>query len=239
MKKLVVITGASSGIGQAMARKFSEEGCPLLLLARRVELIEAMKIPNALCRRVDVLDRGSFEKAVKEAEAIYGSVDCLINNAGMLLLGDPAEQSPDEWDKMLSVNVKGLLNGIQIVLKSMRNRQTGTIINISSLAGKKAYPKHAVYSGTKFAVNGISENIRWESANDNVRIILLSPGAVETALITHGSDEAAITNYQNWKRDIGGVIGANDVANAAFYAYNLPQNVCIRDLTIAPTKQMN
>lgn len=239
MKKLVVITGASSGIGQAIAKKFSKEGHPLLLLARRVELMEQMNLPNTLCKKLDVLDLESFKKTIKEAEDVYGKVDCLINNAGMLLLGDPSVQDPKEWDQMFDVNVKGLLNGIQTVLPSMKERQTGTIINMSSLASRKAYPKHAVYCGTKFAVNGISENIRWEVANDNVRVIVIAPGAVETELITHGSDKAAINNYKNWKENVCAAISTSEIADVTFYSYNLPQSVCIREVYIAPTKQMN
>lgn len=239
MKKLVVITGASSGIGKALAEKFSKEGHPLALFARRVELLEEMNLPNSICRKVDVTKIEDFRKAIEDAEKEYGSIDCLINNAGMLLLGDASIQDPEEWTTMIDLNIKGLLNGTHLVLKNMRERKDGTIINISSLAGKRPYPKHSVYSGTKFAVNGISESIRWESANDNVRVICVSPGAVETTILTKGTDNVAIDNYKNWKQDIGGVLTVKVIADSIFFAYNLPQSVCIRDLVIAPTKQMN
>ena len=161
-KPLVVITGASSGIGQATAKLLSERGHALLLLARRVELMEALNLPNTLCRAVDVTDRQSFQAAVKEAEQQFGPVDAIINNAGIMLLGNIENQNPDEWTQMLDVNVKGLLNGIYAVTDGMIKRNAGTIINISSVAGRKTFPNHVAYVGTKFAVHGLSENLREE-----------------------------------------------------------------------------
>lgn len=156
MKKLVVITGASSGIGEAIARRLSAEGHPLLLLARRVERLEALNLPNTLCARVDVTEQASFEAAIANAEAEFGPADALINNAGVMLLGQIDTQDASEWKRMFDVNVLGLLNGMQAVLAPMKARNTGTIINISSIAGKKTFPDHAAYCGTKFAVHAIS-----------------------------------------------------------------------------------
>ena len=238
-KKLVVITGASSGFGAAIAKQLSEQGYPLLLLARRLDKLEAMDLDNAICCQVDVSDRAAFEAAIEKAEATYGAVDCLINNAGVMLLSALEDQDSQEWETMFSTNVMGLMHGMQIVLRKMKARQEGTIINISSVAGVKTYEEHAAYSGTKFAVHGISESVRWEMAPHNVRVITISPGAAETELLDHVSSDAIRDDYKAWKKSIGGVITAKDVADAVVFAYQLPQSVCIRDLVITPTKQQN
>lgn len=164
VKPLVAITGASSGIGAATAQKFSEQGHPLLLLARRVERLEALNLPKAICAKVDVTDLEGLKEAIKKSEETYGPVGCLVNNAGVMLLGQVSTQKPAEWQKMLDVNVQGILNGIHAVLKGMIERKDGTIINISSVAGRKTLANHAAYCGTKFAVHAITENIREEVA---------------------------------------------------------------------------
>lgn len=237
MKKLVVITGASSGIGEAIARHLSAEGHPLLLLARRVERLEALNLPNTLCARVDVTEQASFEAAIANAEAEFGPADALINNAGVMLLGQIDTQDASEWKRMFDVNVLGLLNGMQAVLAPMKARNTGTIINISSIAGKKTFPDHAAYCGTKFAVHAISENVREEVAASNVRVTTIAPGAVETELVSHITSDAIKTGYDAWKQEMGGVLDADDVARAVVFAYQQPQNVCIREIALAPTKQ--
>ncbi|ELJ8821073.1 SDR family oxidoreductase [Vibrio parahaemolyticus] len=237
MKKLVVITGASSGIGEAIARRFSEEGHPLLLMARRVERLEALNLPNTLCEKVDVTDQASLITAIEKAEAQFGPADVLVNNAGVMLLGQIDTQDAAEWKRMFDVNVLGLLNGMHSVLASMKARNSGTIINISSIAGKKTFPDHAAYCGTKFAVHAISENVREEVAASNVRVTTIAPGAVETELLSHTTSQDIKDGYDAWKVDMGGVLAADDVARAVMFAYQQPQNVCIREIALAPTKQ--
>ncbi|MGR5117939.1 SDR family oxidoreductase [Vibrio astriarenae] len=237
MKKLIVITGASSGIGEAIARRLSEAGHPLLLLARRVERLEALNLPNTLCEKVDVTEQASFEAAIAKAEAKFGPVDGLVNNAGCMLLGQIDTQDASEWKRMFDVNVLGLLNGMQSVLAPMIANNHGTIINISSIAGKKTFPNHAAYCGTKFAVHAISENVREEVAAANVRVTTIAPGAVETELLSHTSSQEIKDGYDAWKEDMGGVLAADDVARAVEFAYSQPQNVCIREIALAPTKQ--
>ena len=180
MKSLVVITGASSGIGEELARTFSSLGHPLLLVARRVDRLEALQLPDTICAKVDVTDAAAFKAAVESAEEKYGAVDLLVNNAGVMQLGQIDTQDASEWKTMYDVNVLGLLNGMQTVLAGMKERQTGTVINISSIAGKKTFGNHAAYCGTKFAVHAVSENVREEVASSNVRVITIAPGAVET-----------------------------------------------------------
>ena len=234
---LVVITGASSGIGEAIAKQMSEKGHPILLLARRLERLEALDLPNTMCRKVDVTDREAVKAAIAEAEAQFGPVNCLVNNAGVMLLGQASEQDPSEWDTMLDVNVKGLLNGIHCVVNSMRERKAGTIINVSSIAGFKGFPSHMAYCGTKYAVHGLSETLREEVADDNVRVMIISPGAVETELLGHTTSDDIKSGYEDWKSSIGGAIAANDIANCVSFAYGQPQNVCVREIVVAATRQ--
>lgn len=237
-KPLIIITGASSGIGEATARHFSAAGHPLLLLARRLERMQALNLPDTLCRAVDITDRQALLAAVAEAEAQFGSADALVNNAGVMLLGLMHEQDPAQWEQMLDVNVKGLLNGVHAVASGMIARSHGTIINVSSVAGRKTFPNHVAYVGSKFAVHGISENLREELSPHNVRVVTIAPGAVETELLGHTTDEAIKSGYQAWKADMGGVVlSAEDVASAIAYAYQQPQHVCIREIVLAATRQ--
>ena len=129
-KPLVVVTGASSGIGAATAQAFAADGHPLLLLARRLDRMEALKLPNAMCRAVDVRDRAAVERAVAEAEVKYGPTDCLFNNAGIARLGDITKQAPAEWDEMIDINVNGMMNGVHAVMSGMIARQA----SVTSLA---------------------------------------------------------------------------------------------------------
>ena len=236
-KPLVVITGASSGIGKAAAIKFSQEGYPLLLLARRLDRLEALELPDALCRRLDVTDLAGFKAALEEAEDKYGPTDCLISNAGILRLGKADRQDPQEWQQMFNTNVLGLLNGIHLVLAGMRQRKSGTLINISSVAGRKNYMNHAGYCGTKFAVHAIGEGIREEVADDNVRVVTIAPGIVETEILDHTTCAEALQEYRDYKKEIGGGISSADTAEAIWYAYRQPQSVCIREIVLAPTRQ--
>ena len=238
MAKLVVITGASSGIGRATALRLSQAGHPLLLLARRIDKLEALNLPQSLCRKVDVTDLVSFQAAVNEAEAKFGPVDLIVNNAGVMLLGNAVTQNPQEWQQMLNVNVMGVMNGVKTVLAGMVTRNSGTIINISSIAGRKTFPDHAAYCATKFAVHALSENIRGEIAGSNVRMTVIAPGVVETELLSHTTDNSIIDNYNSWKANtIEQGLNPDDIARAIEFAYSQPQNVCLRDIVIAATKQ--
>lgn len=237
-KPLVVITGGSSGIGVATARLFSSHGHPLLLLARRLDKMQSLDLPNTLARSVDVTDRNALDAAVREAEDRFGPADAIVNNAGVMLLGDVTRQDPKEWDGMIDVNIKGVLNGVHAVASGMVARKHGTIINISSVAGRKTFPNHVAYVGTKFAVHGLSENLREELSAHNVRVVTIAPGAVDTDLLSHTTDDAIKTGYEAWKADMGGkVLSAEDVANAIYFAYSQPDGVCIREIVLAATRQ--
>jgi len=239
MKKLVVVTGASSGIGKEIAKKLSTAGHPVLLLSRRIDLMEELGLPNSLCKAVDVTELESMREAIKEGEEKFGKVDCLVNCAGIMLLGHPEHQDYNEWDRMIDVNVKGILTGTSIVLKDMVERNEGTIINISSIAGRKTFDNHAVYCGTKFAVHAITENIRKEVSQSNVRVITIAPGVVETPLLSHTTDENIKDGYNQWKKSIESGLDPVQVANCVEFAYNQPQDVCVREIVIAKTKQQD
>lgn len=236
-KSLVVITGASAGIGAAIARAFSAAGHPLLLLARRVEPMQALNLPDTLCIRVDVTDTAAMKAAVQQAEAKFGPVGCMVNNAGVMLLGQADVQDPTEWQQMLNINVMGVLNGVHAVLAGMKERRSGTIINISSIAGRKTFPNHAAYCATKFAVHALTENIREEVADVGVRMVTIAPGAVETELLSHTTDESIKAGYHDWKDQMGGVIAPEVIADAVLYAWNQPANVCVREIVLAATRQ--
>jgi len=237
-KPLIAITGASSGIGEETARTFSREGHPLLLMARRVERLEALGLPNCQCEKVDVVDIRSFGKAVQKGEEKFGPVGCLVNNAGVMLLSRAHLQDTAEWDRMVEVNVRGMLNGIHLVLAGMIERQDGTIINMASVAGLKPGPNLAIYSGTKFAVRAISESIREEAAPHNVRVTVISPGLVETELLEHTSVQELREGFEQMKEGMGGFLEPSDVARAILYAYKQPRKVCVREIVLAPTRQI-
>lgn len=237
MKKLVVITGASSGIGMELAKEFSKQGYPTLLLARRKEEMEKLKLKNSIIESCDITNIENVEKTIKKAEEIYGKTDLLINCAGVMLLGDATTQNYQEWSQMIDVNIKGILTTTHQVLKHMVDRNQGTIINISSIAGHKTFDNHAIYCGTKFAVSAITESIRKEISSSNVRMITISPGVVETPLLSHTTDNNIKDNYNEWKKTIQGGIDPQKIVECVLFAYNMPQDICVRDIVIAKTKQ--
>lgn len=236
-KPLVVVTGASSGIGAATAQVFAAEGHPLLLLARRLDRMEALDLPNTICRAVDVRDRAAVAGAVKEAEARHGPADCLFNNAGIARLGDVTKQDPAEWDEMIEINVNGMMNGLHAVMDGMIGRRHGTIVQMSSIAGRKVYPDHTVYCGTKYFVHGMSDSLRAHLAPHDVRVIVISPGVIETEVLDHVTDKTTLANYRANKVRIGGGISADHVAQSILFAYRMPQNVLIQEICITPTRQ--
>lgn len=239
-KPLIVITGASSGFGAEIAKLFNAEGYPMLLLGRRVEKIKSLPLDfqNVLVKSVDVTNKIEFEQAIQKAEKVFGPTDLLVNNAGIMLLGNILTQDPAEWSRMMNTNVLGVLNGMQIVLPQMVERQGGTIINVSSLAGKKTFVNHAAYVASKFGVHGLSETIREEVSGKNVRISLVAPGAAETELLTHVTDNQALEDYDNWKQSMGGTtMSPQVVAQSVKFIYDMPQEVNIRELDIAATNQ--
>ncbi|MBO6541244.1 MAG: SDR family oxidoreductase [Rhizobiaceae bacterium] len=236
-KPLVAITGASSGIGEATARAFSTAGHPVLMMARRIEKMQAMGLPNSMCRKVDVLSRDEINAAVADAEAAYGPVDMMFANAGVARLADIGRQPPQEWDEMIDINTKGVMNTVKSVMNGMMERKTGTVVMMSSIAGRKVYPDHTVYCGTKYFVHAVSESLREYLSDYNVRVLVLSPGVIETEVLSGVLDEETLANYKENKVKMGGGIGADIVAGLILNAYQLPQNALVQEICITPTRQ--
>lgn len=237
-KPLVVITGASSGFGRAMAFEFSEAGYPLLLCARRQSVMEEYGLPNTLCRSVDVADYNSFEAAVREAEGLYGKADLLVNNAGVLFMDRTGDQDRDEWRTMLDVNVLGVLNGIQVVLNDMKARNHGTIINIASVEGRWAYAQNAGYCASKYGCVGLTEAVRKEVAKKNVRVMVVEPGMGATDVF-HNSPQKLQDAFGRIIDDMGGAFDPAELARTVRFMYEMPQEVILREVVIAPTRQVD
>ncbi len=236
-KPLIAITGAGSGIGEATAQLFSEAGYPLLLLDKSLERIEALNLPHSLAMRVDVTNVKAMKNAMQQAEAQFGEIDCLVNNAGVMLLAKVVEQNPDEWQQMFNINLQGVMHGYHCVLPGMIARKHGTIIDISSVSGIKSFPASAAYCASKFGVQGMSEALRQEVAANNIRVIRIVPGAVETDILNQGSFSEITDGIKKWKESIGGALHPRSVAQAILYAYQQPQSVCVREIVLAPTLQ--
>lgn len=223
VKPLIIITGASSGIGVGIAKQFSEAGFSLGLLARNLKAMEELCLPHTICIETDVTNVDAFKKAVNTAQKKFGPVDCLINNAGVGYDGDFTSLSHVQHESMVQVNLLGVINGIEAVLPEMQARRSGTIINISSIADRNARPNLSTYAATKAAVKSLSESLRMANAKYGIRVCNVAPAKIKTPLLIKSnlSDEQ--------------IISVDDIAKAIFWVYEQPKTVCIRDLVIAPT----
>ena len=238
--KVIVITGASSGIGEATAKLLAEQGAKLMLGARREERLAALVDDigsaggSAAYRVTDVTQRDQVKALADAATEVFGPVDVLINNAGLMPVSRMAEMKVDEWDRMVDVNIKGVLNGIAAVLTGMMERGNGHIINIASVASQKVMAAGAVYCGTKFAVRAITEGLRLE-VGKNVRTTLISPGAVATELPQTISNPAAQQYVAGLyaKEAIDPVV----IAQAIQFAIGQPDHVDVNDIVVRPTVQ--
>ena len=236
-KPLVAITGASSGIGEATSRAFSAAGHPVLMMARRLRRMEEMGLPNSVCKRVDVRDRDQIAAAVMEAENKFGPVDMMFANAGIARLADIGRQPPDEWDEMIDINTKGVMNTVYSVMQGMIERRCGTLVMMSSIAGRKVYPDHTVYCGTKYFVHAVSESLREYLSEFDVRVLVLSPGVIETEVLSGVLDEKTLSEYKENKNKMGGGIGADIVGKLILNAYQLPHNALVQEICLTPTRQ--
>ncbi|XAT60680.1 SDR family NAD(P)-dependent oxidoreductase [Rhodobacteraceae bacterium Araon29] len=236
-KPLVAITGASSGIGEATAQAFSAAGHPMLLMARRLDRMNALNLPNSICCKVDVRQRQQIIKAVAKAEVQFGPVDLMFANAGIARLADIGHQPPSEWDEMIDINTKGVMNTVHSVLTGMIKRKRGTLVVMSSIAGRKVYPDHTVYCGTKFFVHAICEGLREYLADFNVRVVVVSPGIIETEVLSGVRDPKTLAEYQKNKAKIGGGLDAQIVGQVIADVYSQPQNVLVQEICLTPTRQ--
>jgi NADP-dependent 3-hydroxy acid dehydrogenase YdfG len=237
--KVVIITGASSGLGEATARRLAKNGARLMLAARREdrlkELVSDILKDGGIAKYqvTDVTDRSQVEALVKATHEAYERIDVLVNNAGLMPLSPLDETKVDEWDKMVDVNIKGVLYAIAAVLPIMRQQKSGHIINLSSVAGHKVFAGGTVYCATKFAVKAISEGIRLES-NGEIRSTNISPGAVETELTNTISHEETAKNVNQL---YSVAIDSDAIARAIAYAIEQPVDVDVNEMIIRPTKQ--
>jgi NADP-dependent 3-hydroxy acid dehydrogenase YdfG len=237
--KVVVITGASSGIGEATARMLARHGARLVLGARRVERLAALVAElralggTAEYQAVDVTRREQVESLVNLARTTYGRVDVVVNNAGIMPLSPMEQLKVDEWDRMIDVNIKGVLYGIAAGLPIMREQQSGQFINIASIAGYRVWPTGAVYSGTKFAVRAISDGLRQEVAPD-IRVTLISPGATESELAGTISDPEMKRSVEERRE---AAIPADAIARAILYAIEQPADVVVSEMIVQPSRE--
>lgn len=240
--KVVVITGGSSGIGEATARLLAKQGADVVIGARRTDRLKAIAADiqksggRAIYQAVDVTRRADVKSLVDFAVKGYGRVDVIVNNAGLMPLSLLEQLKVDEWDRMIDVNIKGTLYGIAAVIPLFRAQKSGHVINISSVAGHKIRPTGSVYSATKFAVRAISEGLR-EEAGDLFRVTVISPGAVESELAETISDPAVKKQMDDYRAKVA--IPADAIASAIAYAIGQPANVDINEMLIRPTAQQN
>jgi len=239
--KVVVIAGASSGIGEATTRRLAKDGAKLVIAARREERLQqlAESLPDAdiTYRAADVSKPEDMESLAKLALERYGRIDAIFNNAGVMPTANLSEIHRDEWKMMLDVNIMGVLNGIAAVLPTMREQRSGHIIATDSVAGHVVYPGSAVYCGTKFAVRAIMEGLRQEERENNIRSTLISPGLVNTELYTTISDKEVGESLKKASEIPGVGLSAEDVAEAVAYAVGTPDTVAVSEVVLRPTRQ--
>ena len=243
-KKIVMVTGATSGIGEACARKFARGGYNVIITGRRKEKLDTLRreLENmgaeVLAMEFDVRERASARKAVDFLKGKWANINVLINNAGLALgLDKEYEGSFEDWDTMIDTNIKGLLNMTRFVVPGMVERNEGHIINIGSVAGDAAYANGNVYCATKAAVKALSDGLRIDVAESNVRVTNLKPGLVQTNFSNvrfHGDDARAESVYKGVKPLTGA-----DIADVAFYAASAPAHVQIAEVLILATHQAN
>jgi len=235
--KVIVITGASSGIGAATAKLLAKHGARVVLGARRSDRLEAIAKEIhaeggiAEYQTLDVTQRSQLEAIVQFAQSKFGRVDVLINNAGVMPLSALDQLKVDEWDRMIDVNIKGVLYGIAAALPVMKAQKTGQIINLSSIGGHTVSPTAAVYCATKFAVGAISEGLRQEVGGD-IRVTVISPGVTESELADSISDEAARKGMQEFRKIS---IPAEAIARSILFAIEQPDDVDISEIIVRPT----
>jgi NADP-dependent 3-hydroxy acid dehydrogenase YdfG len=239
--RVAVVTGASSGIGEAVARAFAGEGASVALLARRKERLEKLaaelesKGAEARPYGVDVSDPAAVADVAERVRGELGRTDCLVNNAGLMLLGTFADQDPDEWRRMVDVNVTAVLDTTRAFLDQLVDGG-GDVVNISSVAGRKARPTTSAYNATKWGVNGWSEALRQELIPQRVRVVLIEPGMVRTELADHITDDD-IREGMWAKWDQIDALTAEDIAASVVFAVSQPERVSINEILIRPTGQ--
>jgi len=237
-----IVTGASSGIGEAIAHELAREGANIVLAARRSDRLEALAAQlekkhgaKTLVVTTDVTKRDEMERLVQKAKDEFGTIDILVNNAGVMLLSFLKNDHVDEWERMVDVNIKGVLYGIHAVLPSMMEQRHGHIINVSSVAGHEIFPSSTVYSATKYAVRAISQGMEKELSASGIRVTNVSPGAVSTELTEHITDPEVKEMFANRRMN---PLQPTDIASAVLYAVTQPESVNINEVIVRPTNKV-
>jgi NADP-dependent 3-hydroxy acid dehydrogenase YdfG len=234
--KVIAITGASSGIGEAAARLLAQKGAHVVVGARRTERLEKLVSDiraeggSAEFRALDVTSQEDVEAFVNYANDKFGKVDVVINNAGVMPLSPLEALKVNEWNQMIDVNIRGVLHGIGAGLPIMKKQGFGQFINVSSIGGHAVYPTAAVYCATKFAVIAISEGLRQE--NDNIRVTVISPGVTESELADTISDPGAAEGMKEFRKI---AIPADAIARALAFAVEQPEGVDVNEIIVRPT----
>jgi NADP-dependent 3-hydroxy acid dehydrogenase YdfG len=240
--KVAIVTGASSGIGEATAIALAAAGAKVVAVARRSDRLEALaekiRIQGGTLQPMtaDVADEAQIRDVVAKTQEQFGRIDSLINNAGVMLLGPIDGANTEDWRRMIDVNLLGLMYATHAVLPMMKSQKTGHIINVSSVAGRTISSYGAVYCATKFAVGAFSESLRQQVYQDNIRVTIVEPGVVATELVQHithtETKNMAETVYGSMK-----TLESEDIANAIVYALTQPDRVNVNELLIRPTAQ--
>ncbi|WP_298325049.1 SDR family oxidoreductase [uncultured Dokdonia sp.] len=240
--KTIIITGASSGIGEATAHKLASHGANVVLMARSEDKLQELQKAitdnggKAIVATGDVTSKEDFDKGVAAVVKEYGKVDGLINNAGLMPLSFVEKLKTDEWMQMVDVNIKGVLNGVAAVLPELKKNKGGHIINISSMAAHRYFPGGAVYCATKSAVKMFSEGLRQELAPEyGINVTSIEPGAVSTSLTETITDEDVKEMMEGMQEMT--TLEAEDIANAIYYSLSQPARVNINDVYIVPSEQ--
>lgn len=237
--KVVVITGASSGLGEATARRLHAEGAKLVLGARRLDRLQALAqdldLGDGAVFRTDVTEREQVERLVAQALNAHGRIDVMLNNAGLMPSSRLELLHVDEWEQMVDVNIKGVLYGVAAALPRMIAQNSGHIINVSSVAGHKVGPGGVVYAATKHAVRAISEGLRQEAKPHNIRTTIISPGAVATELTQTITDPVVA---EGMRKTYENALPADAFARAVAFVISQPDEVDINEILFRPTSQL-
>jgi len=237
--KVIVIMGASSGIGEATAKLLAEKEAKLIIAARRLDRLEVIKDAfqnaNIAIQQADVTNYEDVQKVVKLAMDTYGRIDVLYNNAGIMPTA-PLIEGRREWHKMLDINIMGVLNGIAAVVPIMAKQKSGHIIATDSVAGHVVYPDSAVYCGTKFAVRAIMEGLRQEQRENHIKSTIISPGAVATELYKTIHDKQVAEQLHQAQMEWG--LTPEDIASAVVFAIDTPDRMSVSNMIVRPTTQI-
>jgi clavulanate-9-aldehyde reducatase len=238
--RVAVVTGASSGIGEATVRALSDAGASVALGARRADRLQKLADSlegRSLVHEVDVSDQEQASGFVQAANDELGGVHILVNNAGVMLLGPVADADPEEWRTMIDVNLLGLLYCTHAALPLLGESGRGDIVNVSSVAGRRADAGAAVYNMTKFGVHAFSEALRQEALHAGIRVTTVAPGFVETELQGHNTNPVVRQAMERSREQIGEVLRPEDIADAILHAVTRPAHVCVNEIVVRPTRQ--